>query len=208
MTGSPAIISRFRQQFNADHEAHDRSRGKATEADVDDDESAEKRRMTATSSGAVAGIGDAEPRRQAGSVQFTAPQRVQPSAADRSQYTTAECQAIWKFGYIDGRRDWECLAAEALRNPEVFHRSHANAGALRLKFTRMADAAPRRKYIKESGSSPQTGSPSTPEAQVEDTAPSKADHDGTHRSGSPAGNTDNPVAGEERHDDDARLGFD
>lgn len=67
-------------------------------------------------------------------------------------YTTAECRIIWRFGYIEGRKDWQSLAEEARRKPEVFHPSHANPVALLMKFRRMMEPHCQAKYRDEFGS--------------------------------------------------------
>ncbi|CAN0082642.1 unnamed protein product, partial [Sphacelaria rigidula] len=59
------------------------------------------------------------------------------SDASRKRYTTAECSRIWRFGYVEGRTDWENLALEAARTPWVFHETHANPNNLRRRFTKM-----------------------------------------------------------------------
>lgn len=136
MTRTPTSIAHFREKFRADHEAYEQRGGKPAQTDDGEQE---------------VDVEKTEP----GQDNLGGNSKKEYTDERRKAYSDEESQIIWRFGYMEGRRDWESLAEEAQRRKDVFHETHTTAPCLRMRFHRMTAPRSLEKYLDKFGATPE-----------------------------------------------------
>lgn len=67
------------------------------------------------------------------------PRGGQRGNVSRRKYSNAESSIVWRFGVIDGRKDWQNLATRVSKMDDIFDRSHTSVESLKKKYFNMTD---------------------------------------------------------------------